>query len=258
MTRARLSISLVVVLAVSVFTDASAETVRVFAAASLTEAFRDIAALYREQNPGDDVEFNFAGSQVLRTQIEQGAPADVFSPADRVHMDALTTKNLAASGAIFARNRLVVVTPRVTPKVRQLGDLARPGVRVVLADANVPVGRYTTQALGKMNRAGLFGDDFETRVVANVVSRETNVRAVLAKVSLDEVDAGVAYATDAQTAADKVHILEIPEIMNVVAEYPIAVVAKRAAAAGGARFVALVLSEPGQAILAKRGFAPPR
>ncbi len=258
MKRALCSLAIVVVLAAASFTTAHAETVRVFAAASLTEAFQDIAALYREQNPGDEVEFNFAGSQVLRTQIEEGAPADVFASADRVHMDALKAMNLAGADAVFARNRLVVVTPRENPKVRRIGDLARPGMRVVLADTDVPVGRYTTQTLGKMNRTGLFGDDFQRRVMANVVSQETNVRAVLAKVSLDEVDAGVIYATDAQTASKKVQVVEIPDRMNVFAEYPIAVVAKSAAAAGGARFVALVLSESGQAILAKRGFAPLR
>lgn len=235
---------------------ALAGTVRVFAASSLTEAFQDIAALYREQNPGNDLEFNFSGSQVLRTQIEEGAPADVFASADRVHMDALKGKGLAGPDDLFAKNRLVVVTPSKDPKVRRLADLARPGVRVVIADGNVPVGRYTTQVLGKMSRAGVFGDDFQKRVTANVVSQETNVRAVLAKVSLDEVDAGFVYSTDARTASEKTITLEIPDRMNVVAEYPIAVLAESREREQAARFVALVVGAEGQAILAKRGFEP--
>lgn len=258
MRRILRSLPLVVALTAFSFAAAPAETVRVFAAASLAEAFQDIALLYREQNPGDDVEFHFAGSQILRTQIEEGAPADVFASADRVQMDALKNKNLAGPDAVFAGNRLVVVTPRVDAKVRHLVDLARPGVRIVIADGNVPVGRYTTQVLGKMDRAGLFGDEFQKRVMANVVSQETSVRAVLAKVSLDEVDAGVVYATDARTAAEKVLVLAIPDRMNVVAEYPIAVLAESRAKERGARFVALVLSESGQEILAKRRFEPAR
>jgi molybdate transport system substrate-binding protein len=239
-----------------------AETVRVFAAASLAEAFQDIGSLYRTQNPNDEVEFQFAGSQVLRTQIEEGAPADVFASADRVHMDALKGKGWVGSDAVFARNRLVVVTPAAKPVVQHLGDLARPGVRIVVADANVPVGRYTNQILAKMNKSGLYGDDFQKRFLANVVSQETNVRAVLAKVSLDEVDAGVVYTTDARTVAEKVRALEIPKNMNLVAEYPIAVVTGRggeksvAAKEAAARFVALVRSESGQAFLVKRGFEP--
>ena len=237
---------------------ASAATIRVFAAASLTEAFGEIADLYRKENPGVDVELNTAGSQVLRTQIEQGAPADVFASADRVHMDALRTAGLVSKDVPFARNRLVVVTPRKDPKVKRLSDLARPGIRIVVANANVPVGRYTSQMLGKMNKAGLYGDDFQRRFTANVLSQETNVRAVLSKVALDEVDAGVVYVTDAATAGDKVTVLDIPDRLNVVAEYPIAVVKSSEARAAADRFVELVLGEPGQAILARHGFRPAR
>ena len=245
-----------VLLAVVLVGPAAAETLRVFAASSLTEAFQDIAALYEEQNLGDDVELNFAGSQVLRTQIMEGAPADVFASADQVHMDALKSANVVAKGAVFARNRLVVVTPAAQPRVTKLGDLARPGIRLVIANSNVPVGRYTTQAFGRMNRSGLFGDDFQKRVTTNILSQETNVRAVMAKVMLDEVDAGIVYLTDARTAGEKVRTIDIPDRMNVEAEYPIAVIRDSKAAQGAARFVALVRSEAGQAILAGRGFLP--
>jgi molybdate transport system substrate-binding protein len=153
---------------------------------------------------------------------------------------------------------LVAITPREGAKIHDLGDFARPGLRLVICDANVPVGRYTTQVLGKMNRGGLFGDDYQKRVMANVVSQETNVRAVLGKVSLNEVDGGFVYATDAQTAPEKIVALPIPDRLNVIAEYPIAVLAKSANEDGAAAFVALVLSAEGQSLLAKRGFQPPR
>lgn len=254
MRRAPRSLALAVAITAFAFAPARAETIRVFAAASLAEAFQDVAALFRAQNPRDAVEFNFAGSQVLRAQIEEGAPADLFAPADHAQMDALAKRGLAEPEAVFARNRLVVVTPRAIPKVQRLADLARPGVRIVVADPNVPVGRYTAQALDKMSRVEELGDDFRARVMANVVSHETNVRAVLAKTALDEVDAGFVYATDARTAAAKVASLEIPDRMNVIAEYPIALVSESAAKACGARFVALLHSEAGQAILRNRGF----
>jgi len=234
---------------------AAAETVRVFAAASLTEAFREVAALYEQQHAGDTVELNFAGSQVLRTQIEQGAAADVFASSDLVHADALVAAGLLGPHRVFARNRLVVVVPAVSPKVSRLQDVARPGVKVLVAGPTVPVGRYTAQVLAKLGSAGLYGDDFQGRVQANVVSQETNVRAVLAKVALGEADAGVVYVTDAATAVQKVRTIDIPERYNIVAEYPIGRVTKSDAAAQAKAFVDLVLGPDGQAILRKYGFA---
>lgn len=234
---------------------ASAESVRVFAAASLMEAFRDVAALYEQQHAGDAIELNFAGSQVLRTQIEQGASADVFASADLAHADALKAAGLLGPHAVFARNRLVLVVPAGSPRVKGLKDVARPGVKVLVAGSSVPVGRYTTQALAKLGAAGLYGDDFQTRVQANVVSQETNVRAVLSKVALGEADAGFVYVTDATTAAQRVQVIDIPERYNVGAEYPIGVVTKSAAAWQAKAFVDLVLGPDGQAILRKYGFA---
>jgi molybdate transport system substrate-binding protein len=236
---------------------ARADVVRVFAAASLQEAFEDIAAEYRRRHPTDDVELHFGGSQLLRTQIEQGAPADVFVSADRAHMDALVAaRHVGDSTAVCARNRLVVVVPADGARVRRLADLARPGLRLVVANPNVPVGRYTIQVLGNMTRSGLFGADFQARVTANIVSQETNVRAVLAKVRLGEADAGIVYVTDAAGAGRKVATLDIPDEMNVLAEYPIGVVTGGRSPDAATRFVRFVRSEPGQALLAKRGFLP--
>jgi molybdate transport system substrate-binding protein len=234
----------------------SAETLRVSAAASLTESFQEIARAFESAHPGDSVELNFAGSQILRTQIEQGAPVDVFASADVTHAASLEAAGLLGPCQVFARNRLVVVVPAREPRVGRLQDLARPGIKVVVAGPNVPVGRYTTQVLAKLSAAGPFGDDFQTRVQANVASQETDVRAVVSKVVLGEADAGFVYATDAAAASDKVRAIDIPARYNVVAEYPIGVVSKSPAAGKAKDFVALVLGEKGQEILRRHGFVP--
>jgi len=232
---------------------AAGEPLRVFAASSLTEAFRDIAAEFGKAEAGAPVELSFGGSQILRTQIEQGAPADVFAAADRVQTDALTEAGLLARAQVFARNALVVVVPASDARVHGLQDLARPKMKLIVAGPTVPVGRYTAQVLAKLAASGFYGDDFEARVQANVVSQETNVRAVVAKVALGEADAGFVYRTDVLSGADTVRALPIAERYNVTAEYPIAVAAKsrhpRAAA-----FVEWVLGPHGRAVLERYGF----
>jgi molybdate transport system substrate-binding protein len=257
MRRRAALIGLVALLLLAGTATARADVIRVFAAASLKEAFEDIAAEYRRRHPGDDVELHFGGSQLLRTQIEQGAPADVFVSADRVHMEALAAaRHLQGSAEVCARNRLVVIVPAEKARVSRLADLARPGIRVVMANPNVPVGRYTNQLLGRMSRAGLFGEDFQAWVTFNVVSQETSVRGVLAKVAIGEADAGFVYTTDAATAAGKVAVLDIPDLVNVVAEYPIAVLAGARSPATAARFARFVLDDAGQALLVQHGFQP--
>lgn len=237
---------------------ARAESLHVFAASSLTEAFQELGVLFGEQNPGKKVDFNFAGSQILRTQIEHGAEVDVFASADRVPMEALQAVGLMGPDSVFARNRLVVVTPRESPRVRRVVDLAVPGTRIAVADRGVPVGRYTLRVLEKVDRASLGAVGLRQRIMENVVSRETSVRAVLAKVSLGEVDAGFVYATDAHMAGERVRAVEIPESLNVIAAYPIALATRSASRESAARFLALVLGEQGQRTLAGHGFAPSR
>jgi molybdate transport system substrate-binding protein len=235
---------------------ALAVTLRVFAAASLSDAFREIAAAYERAHPGQRVELNLAGSPTLRTQIEQGAPADVFASADLEHAQALAQAGLLGPRRVFARNRLVVVVPARGAKVRALPDLAAPGIKVVTAGPAVPAGRYAGQVLDKLGEGGRLGPGFTARVRANLASQETSVRAVLAKVALGEADAGFVYATDAASAADRVQAIEIPERSNVIAEYPIAVAARSAAPEAAQAFVELVAGPAGQAILRRHGFAP--
>ncbi len=237
---------------------AAHRTLTVFAAASLTGAFTEIGKNFEAANPGVTVTFNFAGSQALRTQIEQGASADVFASADHKNMDAMISENLVAGGKYqdFASNLLVVILPPGNPaSIQTLQDLARPGIKLDLADSSVPVGNYARQALTNLSQDPAYGSDYSTQVLANVVSNETDVKQVVAKVDLGEADAGIVYVTDAQAAPD-LKTIAIPKDFNVVASYPIAVVDKSHNTDLAASFIAYVLSPDGQAVLKKWGFAP--
>ena len=232
--------------------------ITVFAAVSLTEAFTVLGKVLEERAPGLRVMFNFAGSQQLALQIEQGAQADVFASADQRWMRDLQQRGLLLGAPReFVRNRLAIVLPRSNPgKITGLQDLARPGVKFLIAADAVPAGRYAREALAKLARAPGFPPEFDRRVMQNVVSEEDNVRAVVAKVQLGEADAGAVYRSDiTATVSDKVSLIEIPDPYNVVASYPIAVV-KTPGPGGGELFVALVLSALGQQILRGYNFIP--
>ena len=221
--------------------------VMVFAAASLTDAFGEIARLYESQHAGSKITFNFAGSQQLVAQILQDAPADVFASASGAQMKRVTDAKLAsATPSVFARNRLeIAVEPGNPKKIAQLADLARDGLVVVLAAEEVPAGKYAREALKK---AG---------VTVKPASLETDVRAVLSKVMLGEADAGIVYHSDVVAAGDKVVAVAIPAEQNVIASYPIAALAHAPHAEAAKAFVALVRSAAGREILAKFGFAAP-
>lgn len=231
----------------------------VFAAASLTDAFQEIGAQLEADNPGLRIVFNFAGSQALRAQLAEGARADVFASADEVTMEgAREDGSIAGEPRIFAQNQLVVILPADNPAgVQELRDLARPRLKLVLADETVPAGRYARQVLATMGQDPAFGSDFTDQVLANVVSNETNVRQVVAKVQLGEADAGIVYAADVTPAlrAD-VTVLDIPAEFNVVARYPIAIVQDAANPAAAQAFIDEVLSPTGQDTLARHGFLP--
>jgi molybdate transport system substrate-binding protein len=224
--------------------------ITVFAAASLREAFEDLGKTF-ETKTHVKVRLNLAGSQELRTQIENGARADVFASADQKHMDALVKAKLAAAPRVFARNTPVIIVPKDNPaKIASFQDLPK-AKKIVIGVPEVPIGNYTLQILDKA------GADFKDKVLANVVSREPNVRQVLAKVTLGEADAAVVYRTDAMAGKDKVAIIDIPAKVNVVAEYPVAVLEKAPEAAAARAFVDLLLSADGQKRLATAGFVAP-
>ncbi len=230
----------------------------VFAAASLTDAFNEIGEKFKQQNHGATVDFNYAGSQQLRTQLEQGAVADVFASANTAEMNNAIQSGLVVSGTqkTFVRNRLAVIVPKDNPgAIHELKDLARPGLKIVLAAPGVPVGGYALAALNKMNAD--FGATFSQTVLSNVVSQEDNVKQVVAKIQLGEGDAGIVYSSDVTPdAAAKVAKIDSPDKYNALATYPVAVLKAAPQADLAAKFIDYVLSPNGQAILTKWGFIP--
>ena len=232
-------------------------TLTIFAASSLTDAFTEMGKAFELANPGVTVTFNFAGSQTLRTQIEEGAGADVFASANTKEMDTLVAGGMVAAGSarVFLKNKLVVILPAANPAaVQQLKDLSEPGLKLVLAAEEVPVGNYARQSLEMMNSS--FGAAFSRSVLDNVVSNEDNVKQVVAKVQLGEADAGIVYTSDAVAAPD-LRRIEIPAELNIIATYPIARLGGAAHVQAADVFIAYVLSSEGQATLKKWGFAPP-
>jgi len=228
----------------------------VFAAASLTAPFGEIGRAFEAAHPGVDVAFNFAGSQQLATQIVEGAPADVFASAHPRPIDAVVAAGAADAAAVrtFARNRLVIAVPADNPAgVHDLGDLAAPGLALVLAAPGVPAGGYALDVVARAAADPRYTTAFSATVRSNVVSYEDDVKAVLAKVRLGEVDAGVVYASDV-VGVDDITAVAIPDGLNVVARYPIVPLAAAAAGDLAAAFVAAVLAPDGQAVLARHGF----
>lgn len=233
---------------------AQPRAVTVFAAASLTDAFRAMQPEFERENRGFSVRFNFGASSQLRTQIQQGAPADVFASADHAQMQPLVSAGLVSQPRVFARNRLTIAVPMANPgKLRTAADLTRPGLRLVTTAEAVPVGRYTQQVLRNLSRFPGYGPDFAARVNRQVVSREANVRSVLAKVELGEADAALVYETDARSSR-RVRRIPIPDQANVVAEYPLAVVRGSRSASDAENWARFVLSPKGQAVLRRHGF----
>ncbi len=236
------------------------ESLVVFAAASLTGAFEELAGLFEAENPGVDVVLNFAGSQQLAQQLGQGAAADLFASANKPQMQAAIQAGRIVSGTqqIFAGNRLVVVTPVDNPAgLTSLQDLTKPGIKLVLAAREVPVGGYALDFLKKASASPQFAPGYDAAVLANVVSYEENVKAVLSKVALGEADAGIVYSSDVTPdVAPLVVRIQIPDELNTLAAYPIAPIADAPNPEMARRFLELVLSPEGQAVLASHGFIP--
>ncbi len=238
--------------------DFAGKSITVFAASSLTEAFNDLGQRFTADT-GAGVTFNFGGSADLRAQLEQGAPADVFASADTKQMGLAKDAGVVQDdGTIFVRNELVVIIPQENRAgVATLQDLAKPDVKIALADETVPVGKYAREFLFNAATDPTFDVNYDDNVLANVVTNASNVKEVVAAVQLDEVDAGIVYKTDvtADIAFD-VTTIDIPEELNVIATYPIALTTNgQAQAKDAARaFIDYLLSGAGQAALAFHGF----
>src|SRR5215204_716330 len=212
----------------------------VFAASSLTDAFGELKSNFEEDHPGREVQLNFAGSSTLLTQLEQGAPADVFASADEAKMNDAVSDGLAEAPQTFARNRLTVIVRAGNPAgIASYRDLAKPGITLVLAQDEVPVAQYAKESLTKANT--VYGSDFSERVLFNVASREA--------------DATIVYTSDATPdLRERVESIEILEELNVVATYPITVLEEARSSELAQQWVDLVLSDEGQVVLESYGF----
>jgi molybdate transport system substrate-binding protein len=222
-------------------------SITVFAAASLTDAFGEIATAFEDANPGVSAELNFGASSSLREQILAGAPADVFASANIPNMDQVVEAGEAAGDpAVFARNRLEIVVPAGNPAgVTGLADFADDELLVGLCAEEVPCGEFGREALAN---AGVESPAIDTN--------EADVRSLLTKAESGDLDAGIVYRTDVLAARDAVEGIEIPAEDNVVADYPIAMLEASGNPEAAAAFVAYVLSDAGQTILDAHGFDP--
>jgi len=228
-------------------------TLVVFAAASLRESFDDVSKVLEAAHAGLEVQANYAGSHVLRTQLEQGAHADVVATAALEDLEPLWAAQRVDAPQPLARNELVIAVRKGARAPRSLAELPNAR-RIVLGSPDVPVGRYARSMLERANQS--IGADFSLRVLAAVVSQESNTRQVLAKVALGEADAAIVYRTDALVSHSSLEAIDIPEALNPSAEYFIAT-SRNAMQPGLAReWVELARSERGQAVLARHGFLP--
>ena len=232
----------------------------VFAAASLTGVLNDVVKQYETLHPGVHIITNYDGSQALRTQIEQGAMADVFLSANTKQLYALRDQGIMENSSIemFAKNKLVVIVPASNPgNITTLQDLARPGIKLVIGTKDVPIGDYARQILKKMGNDTAYGPSYNTSVLKNVISEETVVTGVVAKVQLGEADAGIVYITDVTPEnRDKFTMIPIPDKYNVIAEYPLGIVKSSGNKDDAASFITYLTGDQGNATLSKYGFAP--
>ena len=237
-------------------TSAGPAKLTVFAAASLTKVFPQIAADFQKTHAGAQFAFDFAGTDTLTAQIEQGAPADVFAGASSKYGVELSSKGLIDTPQPFATNRLVVIVPAANPAhIASLGDLAKPGVKLVIGDPTVPIGTYTRTVLANLDAT--LGAGYSVKVLKNVVSNALQVTSVVSSVELGEADAGFVYVTDARSAGDKVGRIALPAAAQATATYPIAAVKDSTNAALAQQFVMFVLGADAQALLKQAGFGPP-
>jgi molybdate transport system substrate-binding protein len=230
----------------------------VFAAASLRDALRDVETAYEAATPGVVLTIATDSSATMRTQIEHGAPADVYLSADVAKPDALVQAGLVdGAPLVFTRNRLTLVTPRDNPAGISIpADLAKPGVRIVAASDAVPITGYAARVVANLATLPGYPPDFVAAFAANIVSREDNVRSVVAKIELGEGDAAIVYGTDV-TGLDDVATIDLPEAANVEAAYAAAVVGATAHPHEAHAFLDWLAGSDGAALLARFGFLPP-
>ncbi|GAB3055004.1 molybdate ABC transporter substrate-binding protein [Intrasporangium mesophilum] len=226
--------------------DAMSGDITVFAAASLTGSFTELGKQFEAAHPGTTVTFSFAASSALAQQINSGAPADVFASASQKNMDQVVSAGGASDAKVFAKNVMEVATPPNNPAgVMSVNDLAKSSVKTALCQPQVPCGSVAEKVFSN------------AKLTVKPVTLEPDVKSVLSKVQLGEVDAGVVYVTDVMAAGDKVKSVEIPADVNASTSYPIAALTKSGNASVAAAFVDFVLSPAGQGVLSEAGFQGP-
>ena len=232
-------------------------TLTILAASSLIDAFGELGERFEQQNEGVTVKQSFESSSTLLTQIQQGAPADVFASAAQEEMGKAVEDGLVAEQPeVFVKNREIIMVPKDNPAgVKEFRDVAEPGVKLALAQKDVPAADYALQILDKANAQ--YGDDFEKKVLSNVVSREADVRASVNRVVVGDADATFGYASDYTVdVRDRVKVVPIPPDLNIIATYPIAALKEAKHPALAKKWVELVTSEEGQRVLRKWNFEP--
>jgi molybdate transport system substrate-binding protein len=230
----------------------------IYGAASLKGVLDKVKTAYEAANPGSTLTISTDSSATLETQIEQGAPADVFLSADTTNPKKLVDKGLAAGAAVtFAGNKLTLIVPTANPAgIKTPADLAKTGVKVIAAGDAVPITKYATQLVTNLAKVADYPADFAAKYSANIASKEDNVKAIVAKIELGEGDAGIVYVTDAKASA-KVTTMDVPDTANVPATYAGVVVKASKDAAAAQAFLTWFAGPDGQAILSTFGFLPP-
>jgi molybdate transport system substrate-binding protein len=230
----------------------------VYAAASLKSVLAKVKETYEASHPGTMLTITTDSSAALETKIEQAAPADIFLSADTSNPQKLVDKGLAAGALVkFAGNKLTVIVPVDNPAgIASPADLAKADVKIVAAEDSVPISKYAKQLVDSLAEQQEYPANFQAAYAANVVSREDNVAAVVAKIELGEGDAGIVYGTDAK-ASDKVKTIDVPDAVNVPATYGGVVVKASTAGAAADAFLQWLTGSDAQAILVSSGFLSP-
>ncbi|MEA2632354.1 MAG: molybdate transport system substrate-binding protein [Chloroflexota bacterium] len=237
---------------------ATAASLTIYGAASLKAVLDEAKTAYEAANPGASLTISTDSSATLETQIEQGAPADVFLSADTTNPNKLVDKGLADGAAVtFARNKLTIIVPTANPAgIKTPADLAGTGIKVIAAGDAVPITKYATQLVANLATVAGYPAEFAAKYTANIASKEDNVKAVVAKIELGEGDAGIVYITDAK-ASTKVTTIDVPATANVPATYAGVVIKASKHVDAGHAFLTWFAGPDGQAILGTFGFLPP-
>jgi molybdate transport system substrate-binding protein len=235
----------------------SAKEIDVFCAAGLTGAFSELGQIYKNES-NVSVTFNFDGAQVLRAQVENGAYADVLVSGSNKHTDALMAEGFMNNSSVstFARNWQAIIVPKDNPaNITNLSDLARSGIKIVMGTKDLPITDITMQILDKIANDPAYGPQYKESVLANKISEETNINFIVSKVALGEADAAFVHKSEVSTKyAEKVTLIDIPERYNVKSDYTIGVFNQSKFPDLARRFIELVKSSQGQAVLEKYGF----